>query len=272
MRTSSFFYQTKLSIVNKICLGGMFIALGMILNQVVCVKEIPVIPFLKISLGAPAIIIISSLLLGPCFGGLIGGSIDFLGYLLFDAKSFPYFPQISLTYILLGIVPAFIFSFTKNIKNKKIMVGIEGFLLLFVSFLISLFLIFNDSIKLYGKVYSFDLWMKIIIVCGLFLLSFLILLFTFLMNRIYKRTLKNDLKVNEEDNKMLNPFQISFTCLICEILVMVLFGTLMKATAFGFDMYMAILVCQILTMFFNIPLNIVLISYILLITRNYYLK
>lgn len=261
----SFFIPTKFTLVNKICLAAIFIALGMILNQVICIKEIPIIPFVKISLGGPALIILSSLLLGPLFGALVGGAVDFLGYLIFDFKTFAYFPQITLTYILLGFVPGFIFALVKNIKNKKIMMGIEISFMSILFIGLTLFFIFNNSVKLYGKVYTFELYQKILLLFTLFILCGFTLLITFLMDKMYS-------KREDKEKLILNPYQISFVCFIVEILIMVIFGTLMKGISFGFTMYPAILVCQIITMFINIPLNICLISYILLLTRKYYTK
>lgn len=268
-KLKSFFFRNNLSLINKICLAGLFIALGMILNQIICIKEIPIIPFLKISLGAPAIIIISSLLLGPIFGGLVGGSIDFMGYLLFDIKSFPYFPQISLIYVLLGIFPAFLFGLVKNIKNNKLMLSFEIIIMTLIIALITLFFVYNDDLKLYGKTYHFELWTKLLIIGFLICLSIMVVAISFFANKMY---LKHFLRQGVAYKLGFNAYQISFVCFLVEIFIMVLFGTLMKATAFGFNMYMAILICQIITMFFNIPLNILLVSYILLITRKYYLK
>ena len=43
---------------------------------------------------------------------------------------------------------------------------------------------------------------------------------------------------------------------------MVIFGTLMKGLAFGFATYPVILLCQIIVLFVNVPLNTVIISLI----------
>ena len=66
----------------------------------------------------------------------------------------------------------------------------------------------------------------------------------------------------------LNGYQISLSLFVIELLVMVIFGTLMKGWAFGFATYPAILICQIITLFFNLPLNTVLISILMKATRN----
>ena len=61
----------KLDTVQKITLSGIFLALVIIFTRFLAIQYIPVIPFVRISLG-PALIIFSSLLLGPVYGGIIG--------------------------------------------------------------------------------------------------------------------------------------------------------------------------------------------------------
>ena len=73
-------------------------------------------------------------------------------------------------------------------------------------------------------------------------------------------------------NTILNIYQISLLFFIVEVLVNLLFGSLMKAWAFGFDMLAAIFVSQLVVMFFNIPYNSYLMTVILSISERYLRK
>ena len=71
--------KTNIPIVHKICLAGLIMALVVVLQKVVAINYIPVIPFVRLSLGGPALIIFASVLLGPIYGMLIGIGSDLLG-------------------------------------------------------------------------------------------------------------------------------------------------------------------------------------------------
>ena len=112
--------SNRLSLTSKICLAAIFIVLATICQKVVAINYIAVIPFLRISFGGPAIIIFSSILLGPWFGLLVGLGSDVLGYFIFDPKSNAFFPQITAIYALLGFASFFIFLFVKKLIGEKV--------------------------------------------------------------------------------------------------------------------------------------------------------
>ena len=76
----------RLTAIQRICITGLFIAIVTILQKVLAVNYIPVVPFLRISLGGPALIIFSSIFLGPLYGLIIGAASDVIGYFLLDPK------------------------------------------------------------------------------------------------------------------------------------------------------------------------------------------
>lgn len=260
---NGFFIKSNLNPIAKICLAGLFIALATILQKVIAINYIPVIPFLRISLGGPAVIIFASILLGPWYGLLVGAGSDILGYFLLDASGYGFFPQITAIYGLLGFVPYFVFCLVKMIKNKKLMFGIECGGLGVVLVLISLYFIINNSIKIFSKTYTIDLPQKIAIPSLLVVMTAVVLLTVVLFD---KKMEKDEIKAP------LNPYQISFALFIIEIVVMVLFGTLMKGIAFGFTTYPAILISQIVVLFVNVPLNTVLITLLTRITRKRFIN
>lgn len=235
----------KLSLTNKICLAAIFIVLAMICQKVVAINYIAVIPFLRISFGGPAIIIFSSILLGPWFGLLVGLGSDVLGYFIFDPKSNVFFPQITAIYALMGFVSYFIFLFVKKLIGEKVIKAVSPtfIVLLLVGVILPIWL--APSLQLYGNTYILELWQKISITSALLVLTIILVLFIFFYAK---------------KNTDINVYKISFSALLIELLIMVLFGTLMKGLAFGFTTYPVILLCQIIVLFVNVPLNTVLIT------------
>lgn len=240
---NNFLIKTNLKIIHKITLAGFLIALGVILNKVLTINSIPIMPFVKISIGGGFVFLFSSLILGPLFGAVVGVASDVLGYFIFDMTSFGYFPQISAIYLLLGFLPIFIFSLVRKIESKKLMMLIEYTTLVVVLVFVSLFLFINKSFVLYGQTYTLELWVKFLILGILIVLNFLLIFFNFHFDKKF------------EEQKFLNVYQISFTAFICELLVVMLFGTLMKSTCFGFNLFLPILMTQGILMFLNVPIN-----------------
>ena len=78
--------KVSLAPIQKICLAGLFIALTTILQKVIAINYLAFAPFIRVSLGGPALIIFSSILLGPIYGLFVGMASDVLGYFIFDPK------------------------------------------------------------------------------------------------------------------------------------------------------------------------------------------
>ena len=119
--------KTNMSVIQKICLAGLFIALVTVLQKVVAINYLAFAPFMRISLGGPALIMFSSVLLGPVYGMIVGIASDLLGYLVFDASGLPPFLQITAIYAVLGFVSYFVFSLVFSIKNRKVLSGAYSF-------------------------------------------------------------------------------------------------------------------------------------------------
>ena len=84
--------KSNLSLVQKICLAGIFIPLVAIFQKVFAINYISIIPFVRISFGGAALIIFSSILLGPWFGLFVGAMSDIVGFFIFDPKMFGAMP------------------------------------------------------------------------------------------------------------------------------------------------------------------------------------
>ena len=249
----------NLSIVQKICFAGIFIPLVAIFQKVFAINYISIIPFVRISFGGPALIIFASIILGPWFGALVGILSDLIGFFIFDPKMFgslPFF-QITAIYGLLGFSSYFVFKWINKIKNVKVMSIIEVSTFLAFLIAVTLFVNLSDSITLYGVEYEFTTLHRILIPVILFILLLLLSLFVFLINIHFKN---KDIKISV--------FNVSFSCFILEVVVMLIFGTIMKTWAFSSTTFLAIFLSQLAVLFFNIPLNTILISYLMTITRR----
>lgn len=253
-------FPTRFSSTQKICLSGLLIGLVMILQKILAINYIPIIPFLRISLGGPALIIFSSILLGPIYGFAIGAISDILGYFLLDPKMMGFLPQITAIYALLGYVSFFIYLAFRKIKNEKLMLIIEGATFALILAGVALYLFLQSNLQLYGSTYTLELWQKILIPSIMLVLFVGLFVSSILFNNHYKK-----------DDIQLNPIAISFSNFLIEILVMVAFGTLMKGLAFGFATYPMILICQLLVLFINIPLNTWLVILFLKLTNRFFL-
>jgi len=249
---------SNLKLVQKICLAGIFAALAMIFNKVFAINYLPAVPFVRISFGGPAIIIFASFFLGPIFGACVGGLSDFLGYLIFDIRQFAYSPTITITYILLGLLPYFIFKLIKKVNNKKAMALITFIPMLALAIFVSVYLIFNNSFSWWGKTYEIALWMKIVFPS----ISFILLALVFIGTIVIEKKRKKEV--------VFNTYQVSFSCFILEVLVMTLFGSLMKSIMpFSIDLFPLILFFQSLTLFFNVFINTFVINTILPLVKKY---
>lgn len=259
----SFFPRNNLDQISKIALAGLFIAIAVILQKVLAINYIPVIPFVRISPGGPAIIIFASILLGPWYGLLVGAASDIIGFALFDASGFGFFPTITLIYALLGLLPYFVFSLFKKVRSNKLSLS---FIIAFMAIsltIISIVLFANDTLTLFNNIYDITLLMRILIPSIMFLLFVCLLVFIILYNR--------RVRTNNEDLP-LYPAQTSFALIIVELVVMVIFGSLMKAIAFGFETFWVILFSQLVIMFVNIPLNTIVITILVKVMSKHFLK
>lgn len=242
----------NLSITQKIALAGIFIILIALFQKVFAVNYIPVLPFVRISFGGPALIIFSSILLGPWFGLLVGAASDIVGFYIFDPKMFgtaPFF-QITFIYALLGFASFFIYKFFLLVKNERLMFIIESitFSILLVGLTLFAALDYNVNLE---TVY------RVLIPVVSFILLGLTIFTQVFVSRYFKKR-----------DKEVNVTSVGFACFVIEMTIMVAFGVLMKWWAFSGSTFIVILVSQIIVAFFNIPLNTFLVSYIMYLSNR----
>ena len=249
--------KTNLSTIQKICLAGLFIALAAILQKVTAINYLPFAPFVRVSLGGPALIMFSSILLGPIYGAFVGLGSDVLGYFIFDIRAYPFYPQITAIYTLLGFCAYFVFSLIRLIDNRKLLTIIEIAFLALVWIGVSLYVIMSNKITLMTKTYTVPFLSKILVPTVLGLIFLGVVLFSLL----YK---------SKESRPIMSSLQICFASFICDFFIIVLFGSLMKAWAFGFATFLAIILCQAMVMFFNVMLDTLFICVYQKFTRKYF--
>ena len=251
--------KTNLSVIQKICLSGLFIALVVILQKVVAINYLGFAPFVRISFGGPALIIFASILLGPIYGAFIGMASDLLGYLIFDPRMYPPYLQITAIYTVLGFVSYFIFSFVFSIKNRKALSIIEIIVLALIWAAVSAYVMFSSQITLFSSTYDVPMLTKVLVPSLLGVMFVGVILFSLL--------------IKPKDNNILtSPLHICFASFICDFFVLVLFGSVMKAWAFGFATFLAIILCQAMVMFVNIVLDTCFISTFQRFAKKYYVE
>ena len=259
----NFFPRNDLDQISKIALAGLFIAIAVILQKVLAINYIPIIPFVRVSPGGPAIIIFASLLLGPWYGLLVGGASDIIGYFIFDASGFGFFPTITLIYTLLGLLPYFLFFIFKKVRSQKTSLIFTIALMFACLATVLVVLLTNDKLTLFSTTTSVTLAMKIAIPSAMLVLFTGLLIFIILYNR--RIALKNE-------NLPLHPAQTAFALIIVELVVMVAFGSLMKAIAFGFKTFWVIGFSELILLFINVPLNTIAITILTRVMSKHFLK
>lgn len=251
--------KSNLTVIQKICLSGLIMALVVILQKVVAVNYLSFAPFIRLSFGGPALIIFASVLLGPVYGLFIGAFSDLLGYLIFDPRIYPPYLQITAIYTLLGFVSYFVFSLIFSIKNRKALTIIEIIVMSAIWLSVSLYVLLNQQIKLFSSTYELTPLIKTLVP----VLSGLILLSIILLSVFYKP--------KYQDNKF-DALHICFASFICDFFVLVIFGSIMKAWAFGFATFLAIIICQLLVMFFNVLIDTFFITTFGRFTKKYFVE
>lgn len=220
------------STVRKITISALMIALTVICLKVISIY--PGFPFVRISFG-PALIVFSSLYLGPVYGAVVGAGSDLLGAFVFPTGA--YQPLFTLVYGLLGFLPWFLNWIFKRIKNQKF----AGFAVYFA--IICWFLASMALVWLYPKIDS--LTYKIVYSSvGAGLLVAMLVGLHFISKKFAK-------KYPEYDNKF---YRYVLICIVVEIVLMVFANSYVKSLTFE-QPYFLVVEWMILISFIDIPLN-----------------
>ena len=244
----------KLSPVVKISLSGLILALVIIFTRFLSIQNIPILPFVRISIG-PALIIFASILLGPIYGGIIGGASDILGiFLVPNALGYSINPWFTLVYTGLGILPWCIYKLVKLIKNDKISL----FVVIAILLALWLFVVIYGSFQTKLLDNEFTLGLKILI----FVISFLMIAGTAIIIVLIK---------HHYDNEVLSVYNIAILSIIVEVIVMLIANSFAKSVFFGIE-FKIVFFMQAIIFFFDIPMNTILISYLLKLANKVFNK
>jgi len=241
---------SNLSLTQKICLTGLLVALTTILQKVIAINYLAALPFFRLSFGAPALIVFASIFLGPFWGAAVGVFSDILGYFAFDVSSYAFKPQISLIYLVLGFVSFFVYKLISKSDIKKTFL-IEVIVLLGFLIFVSCYLIFFFDCSIYAKIF---------IPLGLTISVVILLIF----QNVYRRK-----------NMSIPVVNISFSYLICDFLVLLIFGSLMKAWAFSIyydsfiSLFILVFATQSLVLIVNVFFNTILLTTFFRLTKKY---
>ena len=107
-----------MSLTRKITLAAMLTAVSIILTRFVSII-IPLggYPSLSIDLGSVPILL-SGIVLGPIFGGIVGFTSDLIGFFT-NSRGGVFHAGFTINSILTGVIPGLIYLFLKN-KNLKL--------------------------------------------------------------------------------------------------------------------------------------------------------
>lgn len=252
----------KLSLVHKICFTGLLLALTIICTRILSIQNIPVIPFVRISIG-PSLIILSSLLLGPLCGAVVGAGSDMLGIVLFpNSLGYSINPFFTIVYGLLGVLPWVCYFLLKNVKKPRISGIFMFFSMILLSVFVLVFLLLNNSITLFGKEYIFEVWHKVLMITLSFVLTIGTCIAIYFTNKMMEK------KFGEEN---VNTYNIGLVCLIAEVSLMLILNSIVKCVFFEVD-FLFVFFAQAVVFFIDIPLNTFIVAYLMLLSKRVLLK
>lgn len=232
----------RLSVSNKIrriTYAATFVVLGVIFSRLSVYIPVAGAPIARLGLASIPIVI-SSIMLGPIYGGIVGGLSDLIGALAFPVGA--YFFGFTLDSALLGVLPALVLYLYK--KGKAFIPLIYGFLCIASFIALTLFLSFFDKVTIAGNlVLQFNLVSKIIvIICYALLLA----ASTYLCFRLSKR---------EKGDKIFLYLTMVF---LNEILISTYLAAFWKYQLYGIS-YLVNIGTSAILLLFNLPVKTAII-------------
>ena len=140
----------KLSPVMKITTAAMLMGLAIIFNKLLVI-QIP--PFIRIGIAAVPIMM-SSVLLGPVYGFFVGAIADVLGYFMFDTSNFPYSPFVTISFVILGVLPYFLLMLTRKLRYQKHPIPYSYVLMGAIWTFLLVFILMNDAVTVGGHTWD----------------------------------------------------------------------------------------------------------------------
>lgn len=238
------------SVVRQITLSALILSLTIICTRLLSIQNIPIIPFVRISIG-PALIIFTSIFLGPIAGMVVGAASDILGILLFpNALGYSINPLFTVVYGILGLLPFFIFKLAKMLKKKSINFAIITAILGSLCIFVTIFMCLNSSITLFGKTYEFLTWHKVLVIALSWVLSIGTVVAILFTNKHFEKKYGED---------MVSVYPIAVASVIAELFVLLILNSIVKVMFFEVD-FLFVFFAQAVVFFIDIPLNTFVVS------------
>lgn len=208
-------------LIRKITLSGMLIAIAIILERVI---SIPIGLTNRIAFGS-AVVIASSLIVGPFYGMIVGASTDIFGFMLFNTTGLAFTPFVTVGYVVLGFLPYFLYRLFQGPMFKRFGVHILLGLLTLISTYAIYFAYANDS-------FTFRNGPEVLVIeldqVAFRIVGPIVLITVFFGFVGFIQWLKNFTK-----SQVLKPMTVALMVFIVEILITIIWGGLWRSIYFG---------------------------------------
>jgi ECF transporter S component (folate family) len=217
--------QNTSQLIRRITLSGMLIALAIILERFL---SIPIGLTNRIAFGS-AIVIASSLMVGPFYGMIVGAATDIFGFMIFNATGLVFTPFVTVGYVVLGFLPYFLYrAFQNRFFQQYGMFLLQG-LLLFISVYAIYFAYANETFTFRNgpEVLIVELdqfWFRIV--------GPIVLLSVFAGFTYFVQWLKRFSQTSS-----IGPMTIALSVFIVEVLVTIFWGGLWRSIYFGASLW-----------------------------------
>lgn len=244
----------KFTVLQRMTLTAMMFAIYVIATRFIMV---PVTEYVRLSAGV-AILIFSSILLGPLCGAVIGAGGDLMGALLLPYAGLSINPLMTVSYGLMGATPGVIMMLFKLLKNKEKLYSILFFVLLGIIFTsLTIYTSISYSITMFNHEFVFNLVGRIVVPIVAFVVLALLALFTYFLNRHFK-------KKREMHPNLPSPYQVSFIVLVIEVVFTLFINVFAKMWYSGLS-FEIIFFPSLFIAFIYIPANTLIVSYLCLL-------
>lgn len=259
-----------LTSTQKITFTALLLILDIIGTHIIRTPMLANFSFIRLSIG-PAIVIYSSLFLGPFYGAVVGGCGDILGILLFQGVEGQINPLLTLVYILLGILPYCLEKLTKKMRHslKKPYVFYVGLFSMLIILALLFFVIPSSKEYFRNGFGDTYVWAEPLIVG---LTAFLDIASCVALHF----TSKYFSKRNEIFEGIPSPYEVALICLVLEMVLMIalkplafyVFYNWMASDPFPIS-YGVLFSCMFVFGSLNIIINTFITSWLLIYSRRF---
>lgn len=237
--------------IEKITLAATLLAIAIVLGTITKTIRIPHLSFLSFSF-IPAIVIFSSLCLGPLYGALVGGLSDLIPAFLYPTGAYNFL--LTIVFVLLGIFPWLLEKLTKRIRSFFPF----GYLtcgLLAILFALECYFFYGTDL-LNKRLSYFGEYAKVILLCLSALTDIICVVGLLLSERYYKRK-------KEGLSSLPGAGEVSFISFFLELILLVflkglayyLYFIVISSTSYRVDYWLIVSMLVI-----SAPLDLLFIS------------